>query len=66
MQQFLFEDDDGSQGVVSAHFYGRNTSLVVVHDADRDAVQFYEEDIPKLIRALQQAHDYIQQQKEKK
>lgn len=38
--------------------------LVIICD-EGDMLEVYEQDIPKLIKALQDAYDHIQQQKEK-
>lgn len=38
---------------------------VVIETINGDFADIYEQDIPKLINALQQAYEYIQQHKEK-
>jgi hypothetical protein len=62
-EQFPLINSD--QGCVQVYYYGQNTSVIWVSDADRDTAQFYEDDLLDLISKLQQAYAYIQQQKEK-
>ena len=61
---FKYKNLDGEEEVVSS--YTIVNGLVDVSTSDGGYASFYAEDVPKLINALQQAYDSLQQEKENK
>jgi hypothetical protein len=62
---FEFENQIGNVEGVSTWRNRDSEWGINVHDDRDEPCEFFHEDIPKLIAVLQQAYEYIQQQKEK-